>query len=228
MSFFDSALSHDARFVLPLARAALAASNNALKLFFSPWSPPAWMIGAKALVENRSVSVSRACAPGWYNIVNRKQHMRSKLRVVSLLVLAGTVLSASSGASASSHGEAPFIKGNPRVDATDFYMFNSYESGREGYVTIIANYYPLQDPYGGPNYFTLDPDAVYQIHIDSNGDAREDLTFSFKMRVQNNDIAINVGGVAHGHWTGCHAVFYDLNAPPYGDINLLNQQKNYF
>ena len=42
------------------------------------------------------------------------------------------------------------------------------------------------------------------------------------------DMAINVGGVAHGHWTGCHAVFYDLNAPPYGDIKLLNQQKNYF
>ncbi len=39
-------------------------------------------------------------------------------------------------------------------------------------MTLVANYLPLQDPYGGPNYFTLDPDAVYEIHIDNNGDAR--------------------------------------------------------
>ena len=42
------------------------------------------------------------------------------------------------------------------------------------------------------------------------------------------DLALQVGATAHGNWTGCHAVFYDLNAPPYGDINLLNQQKNYY
>lgn len=42
------------------------------------------------------------------------------------------------------------------------------------------------------------------------------------------DMALGAGAIAHGNWTGCHAVFYDLNAPPFGDINLLNQQKNYF
>ena len=61
-------------------------------------------------------------------------------------------------AEASSHREAPSIAGSPRVDGTDFYMFNSYEGvaangsgGRSGYVTLIANYLPLQDAYGGPN-----------------------------------------------------------------------------
>ena len=44
----------------------------------------------------------------------------------------------------------------PKVDGTDFYMFRSYEPGRDGFVTLIANYLPLQDSYGGPNYFTLD------------------------------------------------------------------------
>ena len=39
-----------------------------------------------------------------------------------------------------------------------------------GYVTILANYLPLQDAYGGPNYFTLDPDAIYEVHIDNDGD----------------------------------------------------------
>lgn len=41
-------------------------------------------------------------------------------------------------------------------------------------------------------------------------------------------MALEVGAIPHGHWSGCHAVFYDLNAPPFGDINLLDQQKNYF
>ena len=87
-------------------------------------------------------------------------------------VLAGNVM-------ASSHAEAPFIKSRPKVDATDFYMFNSYEPGRDGYVTLIANYQPLQDVYGGPNYFSLNPDAIYETHIDNDGDAIEDVSFVF-------------------------------------------------
>lgn len=94
---------------------------------------------------------------------------------------------------ASSHREAPFLTEHPKVDGTDFYMFRSYEQGREGYVTLIANYLPLQDAYGGPNYFTLDPEAVYDIHIDNDGDAREDLTFRFRFKNEIQDISLDVG-----------------------------------
>ena len=76
---------------------------------------------------------------------------------------------------ASSHREAPAITEQPKVDGTDFYMFRSYENGRENYVTFIANYQPVQVPYGGPNYFSMDPDALYEIHIDVDGDAAEDI-----------------------------------------------------
>lgn len=41
-------------------------------------------------------------------------------------------------------------------------------------------------------------------------------------------MAMECGAVPHGNWSGCHAVFYDVNAPESGDINRLNQQKNYF
>ncbi|WP_346838883.1 DUF4331 domain-containing protein [Microbulbifer sp. SAOS-129_SWC] len=81
---------------------------------------------------------------------------------------------------ASSHREAPNITRLPTVDSTDFYAFNSYESGRGSYVTLIANYIPLQDAYGGPNYFAMDPNAVYSIHVDNDGDAVEDLTYQFR------------------------------------------------
>ena len=94
---------------------------------------------------------------------------------------------------ASSHREAPFITEQPKVDATDFYMFNSYEPGRVGYVTLVANYVPLQAPYGGPNYFSLDPDALYEIHVDNNGDAKEDITFQFRFNNKLKDIALKIG-----------------------------------
>lgn len=40
--------------------------------------------------------------------------------------------------------------------------------------------------------------------------------------------ALAQGARASGHWSGCHSVFYDANAPEFGDPALLNQQKNYF
>src|SRR5262245_52023600 len=82
-------------------------------------------------------------------------------------------------AEASSHREAPNIARFPTVDSTDFYLFNSYDPNRAGFVTILANYIPLQQPYGGPNYFAMDPAALYEIHIDNDGDAVENLTFQF-------------------------------------------------
>src|ERR1700716_1463008 len=84
-------------------------------------------------------------------------------------------------AHASSHREAPGITKMPKVDGTDFYVFNSYEAGRAGDVTFLANYVPLQDAYGGPNFFTLDPDAVYRIHVDNAGNGVESLTFEFRV-----------------------------------------------
>jgi len=111
--------------------------------------------------------------------------------------IAAAVLGLPLIAFASSHREAPNITRYPTLDATDLYLFNSYETGRAGYVTILANYIPLQDPYGGPNYFALDPAGLYEIKIDNTGDAVEDLTFQFQFTntLGNNNagIALNVG-----------------------------------
>lgn len=109
-------------------------------------------------------------------------------------LIAAMALCVSASAVASSHREAPSITKTPKVDASDFYMFNSYEANRGDYVTIIANYLPLQDAYGGPNYFALDPDALYEIHIDNNGDAVEDITFQFDFTQNLNSIEIDSDG----------------------------------
>ncbi|WP_203299031.1 DUF4331 domain-containing protein [Marinobacter sediminum] len=109
------------------------------------------------------------------------------------VAVAGICLGASLS-QASSHREAPFITEVPKVDGTDFYMFRSYETGREDFVTLIANYLPLQDAYGGPNYFDLDENAIYEIHIDNDGDAVEDLTFQFDFETVNQDFTLNIDG----------------------------------
>lgn len=101
-------------------------------------------------------------------------------------------LSLIGSAQASSHREAPNITRMPTLDATDFYLFNSYEAGRDDYVTLIANYIPLQDAYGGPNYFAMDPQAVYSIHIDNDGDAMPDMSFNFRF---SNSLANDGAGV---------------------------------
>ena len=126
--------------------------------------------------------------------------MKTKFRQIAkaclLLVVAG-------GAIASSHREAPGITNSPKVDGTDFYMFRSYEGvatngsgGRSDYVTLLANYQPLQAPYGGPNYFQMDPNAVYEIHVDNNGDAVEDITFQFKFKNTLKSIPLAIGSAS--------------------------------
>jgi hypothetical protein len=97
-------------------------------------------------------------------------------------------------AHASSHREAPLITASPKVDGTDFYMFRSYEAGRDGYVTLIADYFPFQEPWGGPNYYMLDPNALYDIVIDNVGDGVPHLIFRFQFTNTLKNIALNVGG----------------------------------
>jgi hypothetical protein len=111
-----------------------------------------------------------------------------------LLVGSLALLTSAGNVQASSHREAPFITTHPKVDGSDFYMFRSYEAGRSGYVTLIANYQPLQDPFGGPNYFFMDPHALYEIHIDNDGDGDEDLTFQFRFHDADAGLAVNAGG----------------------------------
>jgi Domain of unknown function (DUF4331) len=96
---------------------------------------------------------------------------------------------------ASSHREAPLITTMPKTDGTDFYMFSSYEPGRSDFVTIVADYQPLEDPFAGPNYYTMDPEAAYDVNIDNNGDALPEITFRFRFTNTNQGLTVPVNGV---------------------------------
>lgn len=120
-------------------------------------------------------------------VSNNKNNFKTK-------ILLGGILSAISiAALASSHREAPSITTTPKADGTDFYMFRSYEANRSDFITLIANYQPLQDGYGGPNYFSMDPNALYEIHIDNDGDAQEEITFQFNFKNTLRDLKQTIG-----------------------------------
>jgi hypothetical protein len=83
---------------------------------------------------------------------------------------------------ASSHREAPLISGDPRADNTDVYAFVSPD--RPDTVTVIANYIPLEEPAGGPNFHSFDDTVLYEIHVDNDGDAQGDVTYVFRFQTE--------------------------------------------
>src|SRR5215475_4237363 len=92
------------------------------------------------------------------------------------LAFAGAVAALGpSDAGASSHREAPLIAADPAVDNTDVYAFVSPE--RPGYVTLMANFIPFEEPNGGPNFYPFATDARYNIKIDNDGDGIPDVTY---------------------------------------------------
>ena len=97
---------------------------------------------------------------------------------------------------ASSHREAPLISGDPRADNTDVYAFVSPD--QPGTVTIIANYIPLEEPAGGPNFHSFDENVLYEIHVDNDGNAKDDVTYQFRFRTKvrnRNTFLYNTGQI---------------------------------
>jgi hypothetical protein len=138
-----------------------------------------------------------------------KQLDRLKTAVVVLSILApGLPLMASS------HSEAPLISMDRYADNTDTYAFRSVEPGREGFVTLLANYIPFQEPSGGPQFYRFDDNVLYEIKIDNTGDGREDITyqFEFKTRTVNGNTILGMSTVNQD------GVISNLNDPDYNQF----------
>lgn len=96
----------------------------------------------------------------------------------------------------SSHREAPGISKDPAADSTDLYAFVSPD--RPDTVTLIANYVPLQEPAGGPNFYEFGNDVRYDISIANDGDIDADVRFEFRFKttVRNpNTFLYNTGQI---------------------------------
>ncbi len=122
--------------------------------------------------------------------------MPTQSRFLALFALLGMLALPLAPALAASHREAPLIGGDPKVDATDLYAFVSPE--RPDTVTLIANYTPFQEPAGGPNFYAFDDTALYEIKVDNDGDAVEDISYQFRfasVRGNNGTFLYNVGPI---------------------------------
>ena len=98
---------------------------------------------------------------------------------------------------ASSHREAPLISNDPQADNTDVYAFVSPD--RPDTVTIIANYIPLEEPAGGPNFASFGDDVLYAVHVDNNGDGADDVSYEFRFNTQvrnGNTFLYNTGPIS--------------------------------
>jgi hypothetical protein len=102
----------------------------------------------------------------------------------------------SSQTSASSHREAPLISNDPIADGTDLYAFVSPD--KPDTVTIITNWYPFEEPVGGPNYYMFGDDVLYEIYVDNVGDAESHVTYQFRFKTtigNGNTFLYNTGPV---------------------------------
>lgn len=120
-------------------------------------------------------------------------------------------LSGVPSAFASSHAEAPMISMDRYADNTDVYAFRSSESGRSGFVTLIANFIPLQEPSGGPQFYRFDDSVLYEINIDNTGDGAPDVIYQFEFQTQivNSDTVLGHTAVNE------NAVISSLTDPDY-------------
>ena len=118
-----------------------------------------------------------------------------KLLLVPALGLAGLLAAVVPGQT-SSHREAPRISEDPLADTTDVYAFVSPD--RPDTVTFIANWIPLEEPAGGPNFFKFGDDVRYRINIDNNGDAADDIIYEWRFTtkvVNPNTFLYNTGPI---------------------------------
>ena len=124
----------------------------------------------------------------------RRQRLKRGVAATAFLALVGGAFATDGGpvpAGASSHREAPMIAGDPRADNTDVYAFVSPDS--PDFVTIISNWIPFEEPNGGPNFYdwadstNSGSTTKYSIKVDSNGDARPDLTYSWVFTTHRRD-----------------------------------------
>ncbi len=93
-------------------------------------------------------------------------------------LLALTLAAVPGAGNASSHREAPLISKDPEADNTDLYAFVSPDQPNT--VTIIANYIPLEEPAGGPNFNAFGDDVLYSINIDNTRDGKDDIQYQFR------------------------------------------------
>ena len=128
----------------------------------------------------------------------KKFFYEKSLKMASIFFIAALCLNFTGlSVFASSHAEAPLISMDRLADNTDVYAFRSSEAGRSGFVTLIANFIPLEDPSGGPQFYRFDDTVLYSINVDNTGDGVPDIIyqFQFKSNILNSNTVLGMNTI---------------------------------
>jgi hypothetical protein len=114
--------------------------------------------------------------------------------IAGLAVLALVLGLAPIGTQAASHREAPLISQDPAADITDFFMFRSYETGKDDNIVLIMDVIPAEEPSAGPNYYNFDTNVLYTFNIDNNKDGKaDDIRFEFQFKTEIRGVIKDLG-----------------------------------
>src|SRR5688572_24509990 len=92
---------------------------------------------------------------------NKKEHRRPIMQKKLTNVLGAALFAlVPTAAMASSHSEAPAINEDPAADNTDLYAWVT--PGTRDKLFLVANFIPLQEPSGGPNWKQFSDDVRYE------------------------------------------------------------------
>ena len=83
---------------------------------------------------------------------------------------------------AANHREAPITALDHKADITDVYSFVSYNNPNK--VTLMFGVDPFLEPGNGPTWFPFDPEILYEIKVDNNHDAEEDIVFQLRFSTE--------------------------------------------
>jgi len=117
---------------------------------------------------------------------------------------------------ASDHADTPDIASNPGTDITDVFMFPSPTNSNN--VVLVMNVHPLIGPGQGPSA-SFDPNVLYQIKVDNDGDAVEDKVIQFKFSGTGSAQTVAVSGPVKPTMTGLDSV----QQTPFGTTGHINE-----
>jgi uncharacterized protein DUF4331 len=138
------------------------------------------------------------------------------------LIVALALMAVGGRAKASSHREAPAISSDPEADNTDLYAWVA--PGSHDKLFVIANWIPLEEPSGGPNFHKFSDDVLYEIHVVRGHSLDDAVTYQFRFhtaavkRVDTADLSAPPGGGKEFfiQLTGALNQTYDVTRVVYG------------
>jgi hypothetical protein len=118
---------------------------------------------------------------------------------------------------ASDHQDTPEVELNQRMDINDLYAFPGSSPDRIALVLTTAS--PITPAQAASGSFTFDPNLLYQIKVDNNGDAVEDYVFQVTFEGTGASQKVHVRGPMKPAQTGTQTTLVANATDVSGAIN---------